>query len=190
MDKLIQNIKENEDIYEQDEFDNFETELNEIKQNTKIQNREEKYFKFEVYFYFTIEGKEYIFPIQSDFFNINNQYTYELIKNIIRKINEKKIIINCNNIDYIISLKDLEDPEDQNNNDHDFYIKNYELKPCKKKNFLPKLDFPSLSPKSLLKNIEDKKLSFIIKNPLNIMIRENFEINKEEKFNKYQNDYE
>ena len=187
MDKLIQNIKENEDIYEQDEFDSFETELNEIKQNTKIQNREEKYFKFEVYFYFTIEGKEYIFPIQSDLFNINTQYTYELIKNMIRKINEKNIIINFNNIDYNVSLKDLEDTEAQNNNSNDFYINNYELKPYKKKNFLPKLDFPSFSPKSLLKNIEDKKLSIIVKNPLNIMIRENFEI--KEKYNKYQNDY-
>ena len=186
MDKLIENIKENtEDIYEKDEFDDFETE-NEIQQCTKIQNHEAKLLKLEVYFYFTIEDKEFIFPIQSDLFNINTQYIYELIENIVKTINDKNIIINYNNNDYIISLKDLENSEDQNNN-IDFYIKNYELKPCKKKDFHPKFDFPSFSPKSLLKNIENKKLSFIIKSPLNIMIREKFEINKEENSNKYQN---
>ena len=188
MDKLTENIKENnEDIYEKDEFDNFETE-NEIQQFAKIQNHEEKSIIFEAYFYFTIEDKEFIFPIQSNLFNINAQYIYELIENIVKTINEKNIIINYNNNDYIISLKDLEDSEDQNNND--FYIENYELKPCKKKNFFPKMDLPSFSPKSLLKNIENKKLSFIVKNPLNIMIREKSEINKEENSNKYQNYYD
>ena len=174
MDKLTENMIENENVYEKDECDDFETELNEIQQRTKIQNHEEKYIKFEVYFYFTMGDKEYIFPIQSDLLNINAQYIYELIKNIVEKINEKNIIINYNNFDYIISLKDIEDTEDQNN--YDFYIKNYELKPCKKKNFLPKTDFPSFSPKSLLKNIENKNVSFIVKNPLNIMIREKCEI--------------
>ena len=52
------------------------------------------------------------------------------------------------------------------------------------------MDLPSFSPKSLLKNIENKKLSFIVKNPLNIMIREKFEINKEDNSNKYQNYYD
>ena len=47
MDKLTENIKENnEDIYEKDEFDDFETE-NEIPQCTKIQNHEEKLIIFE-----------------------------------------------------------------------------------------------------------------------------------------------
>ena len=91
-----------------------------------------------------------------------------MIKNIVKQINNKNIIINFNSKDYIVSLKDIEDDDD------DFYIKNYELKPCKKKNFMPKNDCPSYSSYSLLKNIEKENISFISKLPLNIMIREKY----------------
>ena len=74
------------------------------------------------------DSKEFIFPIQTDFFNIKEEYGYDLIKNIIKKINEKKLIVENNSIKYIISLKDCEDE-----NNKEFYIKNYELKLCKKK---------------------------------------------------------
>ena len=115
------------------------------------------------------DSKEFIFPIQTDFFNIKEEYGYDLIKNIIKKINEKKLIVENNSIKYIISLKDCEDE-----NNKDFYIKNYELKLCKKKTLMPKNNVPSYSPTSLLKEFENEKISFVSKNSLNIMLTENF----------------
>lgn len=182
MDELKNKSEDDEyfkELNDGNEFDEFENELycNSKKLNLDKKNVD-KYFKFNIYFYFKLdENNEYIFPIQSDIFNKSKQYVHELIKNIIKKINEKNIVINFNNVDYIVSLKDTEDDDD------DFYIKNYELKPCKKKNFKPKDDCPSFSSNSLLENVDNKLISFISKNSLNVMIREKFEEN-----NKYQYD--
>ena len=115
--------------------------------------------------------------------NINEQHVYELIKNIVKKIKEKNIIINYKDSKYIVSLKDSE-----NENNIEFYIKNYELKPCKKKNFMPKNDCPSYSPNSLLKNVDKKIFSFVSKSSLNIMLIEQFEKIKEESKNQYDED--
>ena len=180
-------IKEDKEFFietsQENELNEFRNEFNSQKLNIN-KNDEEILVQFDAYFYFKINGeKEYIFPIKSDLFNINDRHVYELIKNIIKKINEKHIIINYNDIKYIISLKDLE-----NENDIEFYIKNYEFKPCKKKNFMPKNDSPSYSSNSLLKNIDKKFLSFVSKSPLNIMLIEQFETNENEGNNKYQFD--
>ena len=180
MDELKNKSEDDEyfkELNDGNEFDEFENELDCNSQKLNLDKKNvDKYFKFNIYFYFKLdENNEYIFPIQSDIFNKSKQYVHELIKNIIKKINEKNIVINFNNVDYIVSLKDTEDDDD------DFYIKNYELKPCKKKNFKPKDDCPSFSSNSLLENVDNKLISFISKNSLNVMIREKFEEN-----NKYQ----
>ena len=182
MDELKNKSEDDEyfkELNDGNEFDEFENELDCNSQKLNLDKKNvDKYFKFNIYFYFKLdENNEYIFPIQSDIFNKSKQYVHELIKNIIKKINEKNIVINFNNVDYIVSLKDIEDE------DVDFYIKNYELKPCKKKNFKPKDDCPSFSSNSLLENVDNKLISFISKNSLNVMIREKFEEN-----NKYQYD--
>ena len=182
MDELKNKSEDDEyfkELNDGNEFDEFENELDCNSQKLNLDKKNvDKYFKFNIYFYFKLdENNEYIFPIQSDIFNKSKQYVHELIKNIIKKINEKNIVINFNNVDYIVSLKDTEDDDD------DFYIKNYELKPCKKKNFKPKDDCPSFSSNSLLENVDNKLISFISKNSLNVMIREKFEEN-----NKYQYD--
>lgn len=182
MDELKNKSKDDEYFKELNggnEFDEFENEFySDCKKLNFVKNNENKYAKFITYFHFKLnENNEYIFPIQSDTFNKSKQYVHELIKNIIKKINGKNIVINFKNVDYIVSLKDTEDE------DVDFYIKNYELKPCKKKNFKPKNDCPSFSPKSLLENVDNKLISFISKSSLNIMIREKIEEN-----NKYQYD--
>jgi hypothetical protein len=182
MDEL-KNKSEDEEYYKElndgNEFDEFENEFDSNSKKINLaKNNEDKYAKFNTYFYFKLnENNEFNFPIQTDIFNKSKQYVYELIKNIIKKINEKNLVINYNNIDYIVSLKDTEE-EDIN-----FYIKNYELKPCKKKNFKPKNDCPSFSPNSLLENVDNKLISFISKNSLNLMLRERIEEN-----NKYQYD--
>ena len=149
---------------------------------------QDKYAKFDVFFNFTIQKKEFVFQIKSDLFNLNRQYSYELIKNIVKKINEKNITINHNNTNYIVSLKDCDDSEEEN--DMNFYSRNYELKPVNKINFTSKKESENYSPESLLKNIDNKKISFIVKNSFNIMFREKNESNKEEGDNKYSSYYD
>ena len=184
MDELKNKSEDNDylkELNEGNEFDEFEDEYNfNLKNVNLVKNNEDSYAQYNTYFYFKLnKDKEFIFPIQSDIFNKSKQYIFELIKNIIKKINEKNIVINYNKIDYIVSLKDSADEDE----DLEFYEKNYELKPCKKKNFKPKDDCPSYSSNSLLENIDNKMISFISKNSFNIMLREKLEEN-----NKYQFD--
>ena len=172
-----------------EELKNKSHEENEFNFNSKdfgfSKIEEDNSAEFEAYFYFKLNGEnEFIFPVKSDSFNKNEQYAYELIKNIIKKINEKNITIKYNNTNYTVYIKDEQDTEDA-----DFYTENYELKPCKKKNFKPKSDCPSYSPNSLLKNIDKNKISFVSKSPLNIMLIEKFEENEEEN-NKYHHYYD
>jgi hypothetical protein len=180
----IENKRKESGEFNQELNDNMELEEydKKLSENSKIyEKNENKFVKFDVFFYFTLKNKEFVFQIKTDFFNKNEQYIYELIKNIVKKINEKNIVINYNNANYIVSLKDCDDYED---NDKRFYMDNYEIKQCNIKNLTPLDDTPSFSSDSLIKNIERKKLSFVYKTPLNIMIREKIE-SKEEN-NKYQ----
>ena len=104
----------------------FQREKNILNENKKDLDLTKK---FNIYFYLNInKDNTFIIPIQTDFFNLNKQYVYELIKNIVRKINNENINIKLNSIDYIVSLKDIENE----NSDFNFYINNYEIKPCKK----------------------------------------------------------
>ena len=192
MEKLENEIKEYDELVkkEMDEDNNlsilgdseFEDDEDYKKNTSEIQNEIaiNNFKKFKVFFYFEFDEKyKYVFPIESDSFNIEKQCVQELIKNIVKIINNKKLIINYKSINYFVSLKDCED------SDLEFYINNYELKPCKKKNDFPKNDLPNYSPTSSLKNIANEKISFISKNSLNIMLFENYE---EEMNNKYDND--
>ena len=65
--------------------------------------------KIEIYFYFKLsENNEYIFPVESDLLDINNQYGYDLIENIIKNINKKSFTITHNSKQYNVSLKDTD----------------------------------------------------------------------------------
>jgi len=164
--KQIQQIME-----ESDYLSEFNDELKELTvSNISGNENENKIKNYNIYFYLSLDKENsFVFPIKSEFFKIDKQYAYELIKNIVKKINNENINIKYNSKIYIISLKDIEDDDDI-----DFYIKNYELRPCKKKNFMPKSDCPSYSSSSLLKNIEKENISFVSKLSLNIMIREKY----------------
>lgn len=139
--------------------------------------------KIKIYFFLNIKENIFILPIETDYFNLNNQCVDELIKNVVKKINDQKLIIKINSINYIISLQDIEDDEENSN----FYINNYEIKPCKKKNHYPKNDSPNYSHTTLLKNIQTENISFISKNPLNILLREIDEENNDNNV-RYQDD--
>ena len=101
MEELENKLKENEEYLQDPNIDiisdEFENELNELTKNLGISEKKvEKYIKFDVFFHFTIKNKDFVFQIKSDLFNLDEQYAYELIQNIVEKINEKKIIINYN----------------------------------------------------------------------------------------------
>ena len=90
--------------------------------------------KFSIYFYFVFnQNKKYIIHICTETFNANNFHVHELIEYIVHEINNANIIIKYNNIDYSISLKDIE--ENNENEKIEFYSNNYEIKPY---NFLTK----------------------------------------------------
>ena len=46
--------------------------------------------QLKIFFYLNINENVFILPIETDYFIINNQFVYELIKNVVKKINEKK----------------------------------------------------------------------------------------------------
>ena len=158
LDKLKSIIEKNESVNEEIDFADLENESTENeeteKDKTYIKN---KLTKYNVYFYFTIKEKEFVFPFVSDLLNEYEDNVNKLIKNIVEKINDNKIIINCDGINYIVSLRQAEEGE----NDEDFYAKNYEMKPCKKKNLKPKLDSPSYSAKSLLNNLDNQNIIMV-----------------------------
>ena len=140
--------------------DDFDIDLDETRQSSTIsenKSNENIYSKFEIFFSFLFNNKEFLVSIESDVFNLNKNNVQDLVKNIIYKINEKNIIFQHKKIKYIISLKDCDDP--------DFYKDNYELRNYETKEF-SKYPF-DLS----LSDIKDTKLFFISKNCLNIMIR-------------------
>ena len=138
--------------------------------NSLINNYFNIYKRFKIYFSLSINNSEFIFEIKSDFFNINEQYIYKLIKNIVKIINNKKFIVKNNSNNYIISLKDCEEEKEI-----DFYIKNYEIKQYNNKISLSKIDLPTYSSNSLLKIISDEKINFVSKSPLNIMLIETYD---------------
>ena len=114
--------------------------------------------------------------------NINEQYIYELIENLVKVINDKKFEIKYKSNNYILSLKDWE------TENIDFYINNYELRPCKKKNHFPNYDLPNYYAKSLLNNIEKEVICFIPKDPINILLIEKYDtIEQEKKYFEYNN---
>jgi len=112
-----------------------------------------------------------VFPIKTKFFNIKKHNGYDLIRNIIKKVNNNKIIININSIKYIVSLKDSKNNTDTYNN---FYKENYELKQYNIKNLKPKESF-GYSPNILLKELVNEKICFVSKNPINIMLIEQYD---------------
>jgi len=165
---------------EYDDFDDINNEKsnfhhimcnNEHKEDNEITNIK----NFEIFCYFKINKEnEFIYSIQSDALNLKTQYAYDLIKNIIKKINESKITIEYNSLKYILSLKDCDDE-----NDIDFYSNNYELRLYKKRKNIPNFDLPCYCPNSILNNMVNEKISFTIKNPLNIILIENYDKNNE-----------
>ena len=72
-----------------------------ISDSNKRDNKDNNCFnnlkQFEIYFFLKLNNDiEYVFPIQSDYLDIKEKYGFDLIKNIIKKINEQNIVVENN----------------------------------------------------------------------------------------------
>ena len=155
----INSINENEFDASTEDID-VDLDFDEIPlfyKSNKYLKKENIFTKFNIYFSFLFDKKEFIIQIESDPFNINENNVEDLIKNIIKKINDKNIIIQNDKINYIISLKDSDE--------QDFYKNNYEIRTYKEKECII---YPS---DLLLSDIKATKLILVSKKYLNIMIR-------------------
>ena len=155
-----------EDNNEDDYFTDSEEENN-YKNERRISRIEENIIKkFKVNFYFDFnKDKKFLVPITTDSFNADDFHIYDLIKYIVKKINDSNIIIKDNNDNYSVSLKDT-DEEDQ-----DFYINNYELKPF---DYWTNKYYEDYSPEETIKSIKEENINFFSKNPLNIFLMKQF----------------
>ena len=132
------------------------------KRNNNINYETNVIKKFNVCFYFDLnKDKKYSFNFNTDEFNADEYHIYNLIKYIVKKINDSNIVIKDNNDNYSVSLKDIDEEN------IDFYINNYEIKPFE---FWKKKDFKSFSPNEMIKSINEEKIIFFSKNPLNVFL--------------------
>ena len=138
----------------------FKYEGNEINNNINYETNVIK--KFNVCFYLDLnKDNKYSFNFNTNEFNGGVYHIYNLIKYIVKKINDSNIIIKYNNDNYSVSLKDIDEENIE------FYINNYEIKPFE---FWKKKDCQSFSPKEMIKSINEEKIIFFSKNPLNVFL--------------------
>ena len=165
-DRIIKESIENGFFYEQEEkFEyDFFYDSNILNETTNLyENNSENLNSFNVYFYYKINEKnENNFLIESDDLNIENQCVSDLIYNIVKKINSKKIIINFENNEFILSLKEYENIELYNNN--------YELRLYDKISHIPNYDNPCFSPELLLDELIAEDICFVVKKSNNIKL--------------------
>ena len=146
-------MKEEEESEKEEKFESESESESEIKNISK----------FRIYFFFKLnEKKEYIFPIESDTFDLDNQNVSDLIQNIIKKINDKKITINYNFKEFTLLL---------NVSEKNIYI-DYELRPCDPLTHTPNNDDEPYSAKNKLNVIDAQEISFVSKTPINLIWNE------------------
>lgn len=157
-------IKEMDDVsteeYDFDLDENSRCSKSSLRSNESNNKKENIFSKFDIYFSFKFNQKEFIISIESDVFNVNQNNIEDLVKNTIKKINEKNIFFQDNKINYILSLKDCEEDSKE-----DFYQDNYELISYDKQITNYPFDL-------ILNEVKTKKLNLLCKNMLNIMIRQ------------------
>ena len=166
------NNKENiEQVFDDDDYFSDLDENYNSDESQYINNNRTEIKKFNIFFYFEFnKRKQFIIPISTESFNANNIHVIDLIKYIIYKINNSNIIVKYNDDDYSISLKDLEDDDDEKEK-LDFYNNNYEIKPYE---FWNKNNSTSYCTSSLLSAINEENITFTSKNTLNVMIMKKF----------------
>ena len=166
------NNKENiEQVFDDEDYFSDLDENYNSDESQYINNNRTEIKKFNIFFYFEFnKRKQFIIPISTESFNVNNIHVIDVIKYIIYKINNSNIIVKYNDDDYSISLKDLEDDDDEKEK-MDFYNDNYEIKPYE---FWTKNNSTSYCTSSLLSTINEENITFVLKNTLNVMLMKKF----------------
>ena len=161
--EIMEEIDENDYLSDSEE----ENENSLYERNERINYYNKNIIKkFNVYFYFDLsKDKKYEFNLTTGEFKADEFHVYNLIKYIVKKINDSNIIIKDNNNHYSVSLKDIDE------DNMDFYINNYEIKPFE---FWKKKESENYSSKDLLRTINEEKISFFSKNPLNVFLMKQF----------------
>ena len=166
----LEEYKNKEESMEENEDDDYLSDYEEeniLSDKTYLYKESNLKKKFNVSFYFDLnKNKKFVFPVYTEFFDCDKYHIYDLIKYVVKKINNANIAIKHENKNYSVSLKDIEDEENK-----DFYINNYEIKPFDSFN---KKCFSKFSSDALLKTIENENIIFSVKNVLNIMLVEQF----------------
>ena len=158
-----------EDLDQDDYLSDMEEDDLYIENNNKYLSHEINVIKkYKVFFYFDLnKNKKFAFPIITDGIKVDDYHVYDLIKYLVKKINDSNIVIKDENNNYSVSLKDIDEEEEN----MDFYINNYELKPFE---FWKKKDCQNYSSTDSLKSINEENISFFPKNPLNVMLMKQF----------------
>ena len=156
----MEEIDEGDYLSDCDEEDYYKNENKYIYRETNIIK------KFNVTFYFKFnQKKKYVIPISTENLNVNDLYIYDLIRYIIKKINNSNINIKDSEANYSVSLKDIDE------DNKDFYVNNYEFKPY---NFWSTKDCKKYFSTDLLNSIDEENISLVSKNPLNILLMKQF----------------
>ena len=112
---LLEEKKIMEEVNEEFDEDNYFSDLEEeytYMESAQCLNFKEINIikKFNVYFYFDFnKNKKFVLPINTENFNIADFHIYDLIKYIVKKINNSNIVVKDNNINYSVSLKDIDE---------------------------------------------------------------------------------
>ena len=178
----------NEGIFDEQE-EKFEYDIfndsNILNETTSFyEDKSENLNTFNVYFYIKLNEKnEHIFLIESDELNLDTQCVSDLISNIVKKINSKNIIINYENNELILSLKEYENI--------DLYNTNYEIRQFNKISNTPKYDYSCFSPALNLGEVIEQEICFVVKKTSNIKLSEKSDDEQEIKNvdNKFTNRY-
>ena len=167
------NKQENiEQVFDDDDYfsdldENYNSDSSQNINHNRIEMK-----KFNIFFFFEFnKRKQFLIPICTESFNINNINIIDLIKYVIYKINNSNIIVKYNDEDYSISLKDLEDDDDEKEK-LDFYIDNYEIKPYE---FRTKNNSQNYSTSTLLSAIKEENITLTPKNSLNVTPTKKFQ---------------
>ena len=107
-DNLIkEELEEENDLIEinSEDSDNINDSNNRDNKDNNDNNCFNNIKQFEIYFFLKLNNDiEYVFPILSDYLNIKEKYGFELIKNIIQKINDKNIVVENNSVKYFLDV--------------------------------------------------------------------------------------
>ena len=99
------NNKENiEQVFDDEDYFSDLDENYNSDESQYINNNRTEIKKFNIFFYFEFnKRKQFIIPISTESFNVNNIHVIDVIKYIIYKINNSNIIVKYNDDDYLKS---------------------------------------------------------------------------------------